>query len=85
MGNQRHLAALKQGLSVPAVRDEDIKWYVDRILRGRRMKCCRTEGAERFALFVGAAVLANNLMIIGAKANHPDAATKPNDNSPADW
>lgn len=34
-------------------------------MRGRGMKCCRAEGAERFALFVGAAVLANNLMIIG--------------------
>ncbi len=32
---------------------------------GRGMKRCRAaEGAERFALFVGAAVLANNLMII---------------------
>ena len=30
------------------------------------MKRCRAEGAERFALFVGAAVLANNLMIIAA-------------------
>jgi hypothetical protein len=29
------------------------------------MKRCRVEGAERFALFVGTAVLANNLMIIG--------------------
>src|SRR6202521_2270997 len=27
---------------------------------------CRAEGAERFALFVGAAVLANNLMIVAA-------------------
>jgi hypothetical protein len=26
---------------------------------------CRAEGADRFALFVAAAVLANNLMIIG--------------------
>jgi IS5 family transposase len=30
------------------------------------MRRCRAEGAPRFALFVGAAVLANNLMIIGA-------------------
>jgi IS5 family transposase len=30
-----------------------------------RHEGCRAEGAERFALFVGAAVLANNLMIIG--------------------
>jgi hypothetical protein len=35
----------------------------------RGMKRCRAEGAERFALFVGAAVLANNLMIVaGIKA-----------------
>ena len=32
---------------------------------GRGMKRCRAEGAERSALFVAAAVLANNLMIIG--------------------
>jgi IS5 family transposase len=29
------------------------------------MKRCHAEGAERFALFVAAAVLANNLMVIG--------------------
>jgi len=33
-------------------------------MRGRGMKRCLAEGAERFALFVGAAVLANNLMIV---------------------
>ena len=36
------------------------------LMRGRGMKRCRAEGAERFALFVGAAVLANNLMILAA-------------------
>jgi transposase, IS5 family len=35
-------------------------------MRGRGMKRCRAEGAERFALFVGAAILANNLMIVAA-------------------
>jgi transposase, IS5 family len=35
-------------------------------MRGRGMKRCRATGAERFALFVGAAVLANNLMIVAA-------------------
>jgi hypothetical protein len=35
------------------------------LMRGRGMKRCRAEAAERFALFVAAAVLANNLMIIG--------------------
>jgi transposase, IS5 family len=33
-------------------------------MRGRGIKRCRAEGAERFALSVGAAVLANNLMIM---------------------
>ncbi|HWN78102.1 MAG TPA: hypothetical protein VNN81_09515 [Bradyrhizobium sp.] len=36
------------------------------LMRGRGMKRCLAEGAERFALFVGAAVLANNLMILAA-------------------
>ena len=35
-------------------------------MRGRGMKRCRADGAGRFALFVGAVVLANDLMIIGA-------------------
>jgi transposase, IS5 family len=35
------------------------------LMRGRGMRRCRAEGAERFALFVAAAALANNLMIIG--------------------
>jgi transposase, IS5 family len=41
-----------------------IEGRISVLLRGRGMKRCRAEGAERFALFVGAAVLANNLMII---------------------
>jgi hypothetical protein len=49
------------------------------------MKRCRAEGAERFALFVAAAVLANNLMIIGELlTKRPDAAAKPTDNSSPD-
>jgi transposase, IS5 family len=43
-----------------------IEGRISVLMRGRGMKRCRAEGAERFALFVGAAVLANNLMIIGA-------------------
>ena len=39
------------------------------MMRGRGMKRCRAEGAERFALFVGAAVLANNLIITGQLRN----------------
>jgi transposase, IS5 family len=42
-----------------------IEGRISVLMRGRGMKRCRAEGAERFALFVAAAVLANNLMIIG--------------------
>src|SRR6202021_3600166 len=45
-----------------------IEGRISVLMRGRGMKRCRAEGAERFALFVGAAVLANNLMIIGGLA-----------------
>jgi IS5 family transposase len=40
-----------------------IEGRISVLMRGRGMKRCRAEGAERFALFVAAAVLANNLMI----------------------
>jgi IS5 family transposase len=43
-----------------------IEGRISVLMRGRGMKRCRAEGAERFALFVAAAVLANNLMILGA-------------------
>jgi hypothetical protein len=36
------------------------------LFRGRGMKRCRAKGRERFELFVGAAVLANNLLRIAA-------------------
>ena len=42
-----------------------IEGRISVLMRGRGMKRCRAQGAERFALFVAAAVLANNLMIIG--------------------
>jgi IS5 family transposase len=41
-----------------------IEGRISVLFRGRGMKRCRAEGRERFELFVGAAVLANNLMII---------------------
>ena len=53
--------AFKQGQRFRA----RIEGRISVLMRGRGMKRCRAEGAERFALFVGAAVLANNLMIIG--------------------
>src|SRR5436309_3056179 len=55
-------AAFKQGQRFRA----GIEGRVSVLMRGRGMKRCRAEGAERFALFVGAAVLANNLMIVAA-------------------
>jgi hypothetical protein len=36
------------------------------LMRGRGMKRCLAEGAERFAVFVGAAELANDLMIVAS-------------------
>jgi IS5 family transposase len=53
-------AAFKQGQRFRA----GIEGRISVLMRGRGMKRCRAEGAERFALFVGAAVLANNLMIV---------------------
>ena len=37
------------------------------LARGRGMKRCRLHGRQRFELLVGAAVLANNLLIIAAR------------------
>jgi transposase, IS5 family len=53
-------AAFKQGQCFRA----GIEGRISVLMRGRGMKRCRAEGAERFALFVGAAVLANNLMVL---------------------
>jgi transposase, IS5 family len=55
-------AAFKQGQRFRA----GIEGRISVLMRGRGMKRCRAEGAERFALFVGTAVLANNLMIVAA-------------------
>ena len=41
-----------------------IEGRISVLFRGRGMKRCRAEGPERFALLVGAAVLANNLLVI---------------------
>jgi transposase, IS5 family len=54
-------APFKQGQRFRA----GIEGRISVLMRGRGMKRCRAEGAERFSLFVAAAVLANNLMIIG--------------------
>jgi IS5 family transposase len=43
-----------------------IEGRISVLFRGRGMKRCLAEGAERFELWVAAAVLANNLMNIAA-------------------
>src|SRR5262250_375372 len=61
--------AFKQGQRFRA----GIEGRISVLMRGRGMKRCRSEGAERFALFVGAAVLANNLMIVAALLTKPSS------------
>jgi hypothetical protein len=62
---ERNEALVQQWLKreYPRIRALAQREKADIYFRG--MKRCRAEGAERFALFVAAAVLANNLMIIG--------------------
>ena len=55
-------AAFKKGQRFRA----DIEGRISVLFRGRGMKRCRPQGRERFELWVGAAVLANNLMRIAA-------------------
>jgi IS5 family transposase len=43
-----------------------IEGHISVLSRGCGMKRCLAEGSERLALWVGAAVLANNLMVIAA-------------------
>jgi IS5 family transposase len=54
--------AFKQGQRFRA----GIEGRISVLFRGRGMKRCRAKGRERFELFVGAAVLANNLLRIAA-------------------
>jgi IS5 family transposase len=55
-------AAFKNGQRFRA----GIEGRISVLSRGRGMKRCLAEGSERFELWVGAAVLANNLMVIAA-------------------
>lgn len=48
-----------------------IEGRISVLFRGRGMKRCLAEGRERFELWVGAAVLANNLMRIAALLKRP--------------
>ena len=43
-----------------------IEGRISVLFRGRGMKRCLAEGHERFELWVGAAVFANNLMVIAS-------------------
>jgi IS5 family transposase len=58
-------AEFKQGQRFRA----GIEGRISVLFRGRGMKRCLAEGAERFELWVAAAVLANNLMNIAALLN----------------
>jgi IS5 family transposase len=55
-------AAFKKGQRFRA----GIEGRISVLSRGRGMKRCLAEGSERFELWVGTAVLANNLMVIAA-------------------
>src|SRR6516225_4595450 len=55
-------APFKQGQRFRA----GIEGRISVLSRGRGMKRCLAEGIERFELWVAAAVLANNLMVIAA-------------------
>ena len=55
-------AAFKKGQRFRA----GIEGRISVLARGRGMKRCLAEGSERFELWVGAAVLANNLMVIAS-------------------
>jgi IS5 family transposase len=50
-----------------------IEGRISVLFRGRGMKRCLAEGHERFELWVGAAVLANNLMKIAALLTKPSS------------
>ena len=50
-----------------------IKGRISVLFRGRGMKHCLAEGRQRFEVFVGAAVLTNNLMRIAELLKKPSA------------
>lgn len=60
-------AAFKQGQRFRA----GIEGRISVLFRARGMKRCHARGRERFELFVGAAVLTNNLMRIASLLLHP--------------
>jgi IS5 family transposase len=54
-----------------------IEGRISVLLRGRGMRRCPLEGRERFEVFVGAAVLANNLLRIAALLHRRAARRRP--------
>jgi IS5 family transposase len=48
-----------------------IEGRISVLFRGRGMKRCRLHGRERFEVFVGAAVLANNLLVVAELLRRP--------------
>jgi IS5 family transposase len=64
--------AFKQGQRFRA----GIEGRISVLFRGRGMKRCLAEGRQRFELFVGAAVLANNLMRIASLLRKPSSRKK---------
>jgi IS5 family transposase len=58
-----HSPAFKKGQRFRA----GIEGRISVLFRGRGMKRCLAEGRERFELLVGAAVLANNLLVIAER------------------
>jgi IS5 family transposase len=54
-----------------------IEGRISVLFRGRGMKRCLLHGRERFEVFVGAAVLANNLLILAALMQHVRRRRRP--------
>ena len=70
-GRQENTASAKRTRSSAAFKNGQrfragIEGRISVLFRGRGMKRCLAEGRDRFELWVGAAVLANNLMRIAA-------------------
>jgi IS5 family transposase len=53
-----------------------IEGRISVLFRGRGMKRCLAEGRDRFELWIGAAVLANNLMRMAALLTRPSRKRK---------
>jgi transposase, IS5 family len=63
---ERHALETSRAFKKAQAFRSGIEGRISVLFRGRGMKRCRWTGPERFELFVGAAVLANNLLRIAA-------------------